>query len=274
MSKTSVYASATAQCDSTLARERRQRLPGSVDREQDANRPAAQGEGRQDAAREFALDPRAQGRQRIAWQLGPDGQRHVQRGGELLRAGQLCPLEIDQVQGGRRDAGQPPGLRDDLVAQQLRRHLVEHVADLGRRKCPRRTRWTDVGVAPAGRRMHAGRFDETATTRRPRARPSSNAGATSSAGLHWGADLFGWLGADGLATLLTALLAVTGAAVRLTQTDTADATDNATTIGIVGGVALPVILLVNGPRQGIGVWLIGLILTIALAAAGALLGAE
>ncbi|MBE2314601.1 hypothetical protein DVA67_001335 [Solirubrobacter sp. CPCC 204708] len=108
-------------------------------------------------------------------------------------------------------------------------------------------------------------------------------------GFSWGADAFGWLVAVGIATLLTALLAATGAAVGPTQADTADATDNATTIGIAGGVALLVILLIayycggyvagrmarfNGPRQGIGVWLIGLIVTIALAAAGALLGAE
>lgn len=108
-------------------------------------------------------------------------------------------------------------------------------------------------------------------------------------GFHWGSDAFGWLVAVGIATLLTALLAATGAAVGLTQADTSDATDNATTIGIAGGVALLVILLAayycggyvagrmarfNGTRQGLGVWLIGLVVTIVLAAAGALLGAE
>ena len=30
----------------------------------------------------------------------------------------------------------------------------------------------------------------------------------------------------------------------------------------------------NGPRQGLGVWLIGLVVTVALAVAGALFGAE
>ncbi|MDA0182890.1 hypothetical protein OJ997_21440 [Solirubrobacter phytolaccae] len=108
-------------------------------------------------------------------------------------------------------------------------------------------------------------------------------------GFSWGADCFGWLVAVGFATLLLALVAATGAAVGLTSADTADASDNATTIGIVGGVLLLVILLAayycggyvagrmarfNGPRQGLGVWLIGLVVTVALAVAGALFGAE
>ena len=92
-------------------------------------------------------------------------------------------------------------------------------------------------------------------------------------GFQWGADFFGWLVAVGLATLLIALLAAAGAAVGLTDADAAEATDEATTIGIVGGVLLLIVLLVayyfggyvagrmarfNGPRQGLGVWLIGL----------------
>jgi hypothetical protein len=108
-------------------------------------------------------------------------------------------------------------------------------------------------------------------------------------GFQWGADFFGWLVAVGVATLLTALLAATGAAVGLTDADTADATDKASTIGIVGGVLLLIVLLVayyaggyvagrmarfNGPRQGIGVWLIGLLVTIALAVAGVIFGAK
>jgi hypothetical protein len=108
-------------------------------------------------------------------------------------------------------------------------------------------------------------------------------------GFQWGADFFGWLVAVGLATLLIALLAAAGAAVGLTDTDAAEPSDQATTIGIVGGVLLLIVVLVayyfggyvagrmarfNGPRQGLGVWLIGLLVTIALAVAGALFGAE
>jgi MFS family permease len=104
-------------------------------------------------------------------------------------------------------------------------------------------------------------------------------------GLHWGSAFFGWLVAVGIATLLTALLSAAGAAVGLTDASAEDAD----TLGIVGGVLLLVILLVAyyaggyvagrmarfaGPRQGLGVWIIGLVVTVILAAAGALLGAE
>ena len=107
-------------------------------------------------------------------------------------------------------------------------------------------------------------------------------------GLNWGSAFFGWLVAVGIATLLTALLSAAGAAVGLTKAAT-DAADNPGTVGIVGGVLLLVILLVayyaggyvagrmsrfTGARQGLGVWIIGLVVTLILAAAGALLGAK
>jgi hypothetical protein len=108
-------------------------------------------------------------------------------------------------------------------------------------------------------------------------------------GLHWGSAFFGWLVAVGIATLLISLLSAAGAAVGLTQASTRDATSNADTIGIVGGVLLLVILLVayyaggyvagrmsrfTGLKQGLGVWIIGLIVTVVLAVAGAVLGAK
>jgi len=103
-------------------------------------------------------------------------------------------------------------------------------------------------------------------------------------GFSWGADFFGWLSAVGVATLLTALLAATGAAIGLTSTS-----DATSTVGIAGGVALLVILMLayycggyvagrmarfDGPRQGLAVWLIGLLVTIVLAVAGVIFGAE
>jgi hypothetical protein len=109
-------------------------------------------------------------------------------------------------------------------------------------------------------------------------------------GLHWGSAFFGWLVAVGIATLLTALLSAAGAAVGLTQgASTQDATTNADTVGIVGGIVLLAILLVayyaggyvavrmsrfSGPKQGLGVWIIALVVTVVLAVAGAVLGAE
>jgi MFS family permease len=108
-------------------------------------------------------------------------------------------------------------------------------------------------------------------------------------GLHWGSAFFGWLVAIGIATLLIAILSAAGAAVGLTKASTEDATANAETVGIVGGVLVLVILLIayyaggyvagrmarfNGPKQGIGVWIIGLAVTLILAVAGAVLGAQ
>jgi hypothetical protein len=108
-------------------------------------------------------------------------------------------------------------------------------------------------------------------------------------GLSWGSAFFGWLVAVGLATLLIALLSAAGAAVGLTETSSDQASGASDTIGIVGGVVLLVILAAayyaggyvagrmarfNGPRQGVAVWLLGLIVTVVLAVAGVVLGAE
>ena len=102
-------------------------------------------------------------------------------------------------------------------------------------------------------------------------------------GLSWGSAFFGWLVAVGVATLVIALLSAAGAAVGLTDKD------DAGTIGIVGGILLLAVLAVayyaggyvagrmarfNGPRQGLAVWLLGLVVTVLLALAGVLLGAE
>jgi hypothetical protein len=108
-------------------------------------------------------------------------------------------------------------------------------------------------------------------------------------GLNWGAAFFGWLVAVGIATLLTAILSAAGAAIGLTKTSPSQASGSADTIGIIGGVLFLVVLLVayyaggyvagrmsrfDGPRQGAGVWVIGLLVTILLAVAGVLLGAK
>ena len=106
-------------------------------------------------------------------------------------------------------------------------------------------------------------------------------------GINWGASFFGWLVAIGVAALLTALLAAAGAAVGLTATTESEATSNAEEIGLGGGIALVVVLMLayyaggyvagrmsrfDGARQGLGTWAIGLLVTIALAAAAVILG--
>ena len=108
-------------------------------------------------------------------------------------------------------------------------------------------------------------------------------------GFNWGSDFFGWLVAVGLAAILTGILSAAGAAIGLNEVSGAEAENNAGTIGIIGGVLLLLVLMTayycggyvagrmsrfDGARNGFGVWLIGLIVTLALAAAAAILGAE
>jgi hypothetical protein len=108
-------------------------------------------------------------------------------------------------------------------------------------------------------------------------------------GINWGAAFFGWLVAVGLGALLVGLLAAAGAAVGLTELPASDTIGNSQEIGIGGAIALLAALATayfcggyvagrmsrfDGARQGIGAWLIGLTVTVVLAVAGALLGAE
>ena len=94
-------------------------------------------------------------------------------------------------------------------------------------------------------------------------------------GLNWGASFFGWLVAVGVAALITGLLAAMGAAVGLTSADA-----DVDSIGLGGGIALLAALMLayycggyvagrmsrfDGARQGMGVWIIALAVTLVLA---------
>jgi hypothetical protein len=102
-------------------------------------------------------------------------------------------------------------------------------------------------------------------------------------GINWGSAFFGWLVTVGMAAILVGLLSAAGAAFGLADVDDAEA------IGIAGGILLILVLgaayycggyvsgrmsRFDGARQGIAVWALGLAVTLALAAAGALFGAE
>ncbi len=110
-------------------------------------------------------------------------------------------------------------------------------------------------------------------------------------GIKWGAAFFGWLSANGLAVILLALLTAAGVALGLADgVDTADeAAQQAGTVGLGGGIAVLVVLFLaylaggyvagrmarfNGVRQGVAVWIIGLLVVIALAVLTAVLGAQ
>jgi hypothetical protein len=108
-------------------------------------------------------------------------------------------------------------------------------------------------------------------------------------GINWGSAFFGWLVAVGIAVLLVAIVSAAGAAVGLTSSSAGQAKANAGTVGIVGGILLLIVLMIaygcggyvagrmsrfDGPRQGLAVWIVGLVVTIVLAVAGAVLGAR
>jgi hypothetical protein len=109
-------------------------------------------------------------------------------------------------------------------------------------------------------------------------------------GINWGSAFFGWLVAVGMVAILAGIVAAAGAAIGLTKgVSSSDASGNADTISLVGGILLLVVLLIayycggyvagrmsrfDGGRQGIGVWAVGLLITILLAVLGAIAGSQ
>src|SRR5829696_3838081 len=109
-------------------------------------------------------------------------------------------------------------------------------------------------------------------------------------GFNWGSAFFGWLVATGVAVLLLALAGAIGGPIAGSSIGSErQAVGQAGTIGIVGGIVLLIVLAIayfaggyvagrmsrfDGGRQGLGVWIIGLVITILLAIAGAILGSQ
>jgi len=117
-------------------------------------------------------------------------------------------------------------------------------------------------------------------------------------GVKVGSAFFGWLTATGTAVLLTALLAATGTAIGLAGSANVDqavsdaqdgAAQNAGTIGLVGGIAVLVVLLVayfcggyvagrmarfNGAKQGVAVWVWAVVIAVVVAVLAAVAGSE
>jgi hypothetical protein len=107
-------------------------------------------------------------------------------------------------------------------------------------------------------------------------------------GLNWGASFFGWLVAIASAILLTsivgAVVAAVGSSTNVTQSE---AERQAGDIGIAAAIVLLAVLAIgyflggyvagrmsrfDGGRQGLGVWLIGLVVTLVALALGAIFG--
>lgn len=109
-------------------------------------------------------------------------------------------------------------------------------------------------------------------------------------GFNLGAAFFGWLVAIALTVLLASILGAIAAALGNTLNFTqSDAQRQAGTVGISTAVALLVVLMVgyfaggyvagrmsryDGGRQGAGVWLIGLIVTILVVVIGVIAGSQ
>lgn len=109
-------------------------------------------------------------------------------------------------------------------------------------------------------------------------------------GFKGGSAFFGWLVAVGLIALLTGIVGAVAAAVDYATTiDWNAAESDAGTIGIASGAVLLLILAIayynggyvagrlarfDGARQGFGVWLIGFLVTVVVAAIAALAGSQ
>jgi hypothetical protein len=116
-------------------------------------------------------------------------------------------------------------------------------------------------------------------------------------GIKVGSAFFGWLTATGMAVLLITVLAAAGVAFGVATETTVDqamqesqaGTGTAQTVGLVGAIALLVVLLLayycggyvagrmarfNGLRQGLAVWLWGVLLALVIAAIAAVAGTQ
>jgi hypothetical protein len=116
-------------------------------------------------------------------------------------------------------------------------------------------------------------------------------------GIKFGSAFFGWLTATGMAVLLIALLAAAGVAFGVATDTTVDQatqetqndTGTAQTVGLAGGITLLVVLLLayycggyvagrmarfNGIRQGLAVWVWGIVMALVIAAIAAIAGTQ
>lgn len=109
-------------------------------------------------------------------------------------------------------------------------------------------------------------------------------------GFNLGADFFGWLVAIALTVLLVGIVGAIAAAVGSSlNVDQTDAERQAGTFGLATAIVLLVTLMIayyaggyvagrmsrfDGGKQGVGVWLIGLLVTLIVVGLGALFGSQ
>jgi len=125
-------------------------------------------------------------------------------------------------------------------------------------------------------------------------READDSGSARFGGVKFGVAFFGWLTATGMLVLLTALLTAAGAALGVAsgsdlEQATSEASENPETIGLVGAIALGVILLIayycggyvagrmarfDGAKQGFAVWLWSVLVAVAVGVLGAVAGSK
>lgn len=109
-------------------------------------------------------------------------------------------------------------------------------------------------------------------------------------GTNWGSAFFGWLVAVGITIILTGIVGAIVAGISdSTEVTQSEAERQAGTIGITAGIVLLVVLTLgyfaggyvagrmsrfDGGRQGLGVWIIGLVVTLVAIALGAIFGTQ
>lgn len=108
-------------------------------------------------------------------------------------------------------------------------------------------------------------------------------------GVSWLSALVGWLAAAGLTAILTGILGAAGAVLAVTDVGRNVTTTKAETIGLAGAIALLVVLAIaywfggwaagrmarfDGGRQGIAVWLWGILAAAVIAVLAAIGGSE
>lgn len=111
-------------------------------------------------------------------------------------------------------------------------------------------------------------------------------------GIKFGSAFFGWLTAIGMTVILSAIATAIGVGIGASNSNSANeaanqATENAQTIGIVSAIVLAIILFVayycggyvagrmarfDGAKQGLAVWLWGIIIAILLAVLAVIAG--
>jgi membrane protease YdiL (CAAX protease family) len=141
---------------------------------------------------------------------------------------------------------------------------------------------------PAGRHAKAAYDEGYADGRDPAA--AQDVRRERFGGLNPGAAFFGWLVAIAVSVLLTGIVGAIAAAVGTsTQISQSQAQQQAGTIGLVAAIVLLVVLMIgyysggyvagrmsrfSGTSQGLGVWITGFVVTVAMIVLGAIFGQQ